>query len=109
MARPPIDLSVGYINVEGLHSKNFSCKLPYLEKKFIHDIEILVETWDSCKHDKNIQGYEVIEIKSQKKKNIVRGRSSGGLLIYIKSHLFEFVKKCKATPYCLIVNRFRHC
>ncbi len=89
MAKSPIDLSVGYINIEGLHSKNFSCKLPYLEKKFIHDIEILVETWDSCRHDKNIKDYEVIEVKSQKKKKIVKGRSSGGLLIYIKNISFN--------------------
>ena len=69
MIKSPIDLSIGYQNVDGPHSKNFSCKLPYLEKKFIHDIEILAETWDSCKHNKDIDGYKIIEtIKSQKKK-----------------------------------------
>ena len=104
MAKSPIDFSVGYHNIEGLHSKNFSCKLPYLEKKLIHDIEILVETWDSCKHSKDIPGYKVIEIKSQKKKRVVKGRSSGGLLIYIKNHLYDFIKKCTATPYSKKVN-----
>ena len=94
MAKSPIDFSVGYSNIEGLHSKSFSCKLPYLQKKFIHDIEVLVETWDSCKHNKEIGGYKIINVvKPQKKKNVVKGRSSGGMIIYVKEHLFEYVKK----------------
>ena len=99
MAKSPIDLSIAYQNIGGLHSPSFTCKLPYLEKKFIHDIEILSETWDTCKHGKDIPGYKFIEIKSQKKKKIAKGRSSGGLLIYIKTHLYEYVTKCTATPY----------
>lgn len=99
MAKSPIDFSIGYQNIDGLHCGIFNCKLPYLEEKFIHDIEILSETWDSCKHDKNIQGYRFLEIKSQKKQKVTKGRSSGGLLIYIKNHLFDYVKKVTVTPY----------
>ena len=84
----PIDLSIGYQNIEGLHDKNFSCKLPYIGKKFIHDIEIISETWDSCPHSKEIDGYKIIDIaEAQKKRHITKGRSSGGMIIYCKNHL----------------------
>ena len=97
--KTPIDFSIGYQNIDGLHTKNFSCKLPYIHKKFIHDIEILTETWGSCEHDKEIDGYRLIEIEPQKEKGVSKGRASGGLLIYCKSHLFRYIKECKKTPY----------
>ena len=97
--KSPIDFSIAYQNIDGLHCGNFTCKLPYLEKKFIHDIEIISETWDSCKHGKDIQGYKFIEVKAQKKNRISKGRSSGGLLIYIKNYLSDYVKKLTVTPY----------
>ena len=97
--KTPIDLSIGYQNIEGLHSKNFSCKLPYIQKKFIHDIEIISETWDSCKHNKEIDGYKIVDVsESQKKKNITKGRSSGGIIIYCKNHLEKFIKQCGISP-----------
>ena len=98
MSISPIDLSVGYQNIDGLHCGNFACKLP-LEKKFIHDFEILSETWDTCKHGKDIHGYKFIEVKAQKKSKVVKGRSSGGIIIYIKTHIFQHVKKHTVTPH----------
>ena len=101
----PIDLSIGYQNIDGLHSKTFSCKLPYIEKKFIHDIEILAETWDSCKHNKEINGYKIIkDNKSQKVSTITKGRSSGGIIIYCKNHLHRFIKKCLITPHYIWID-----
>ena len=41
--KTPIDLSIGYHNIEGIHSATFDCKLPYLASKFIHDIEVLFQ------------------------------------------------------------------
>ena len=104
-AKTPIDLSIGYQNIDGLHSKNFSCKLPYIEKKFIHDIEILSETWDSCKHNKEIDGYKILdESKAQKEKNTTKGRSSGGITIYCKNHLYDFMKPCMKTPHYIWIE-----
>jgi exonuclease III len=98
--KTPLDLSIGYQNIEGLHSRNFSCKLPYLEKKFIHDIEILSETWDTCSHSKDIDGYKTIKpVKPQKKSNIKKGRASGGMIIYCKNHLHKYIKEVLRTPH----------
>ena len=99
MTKSPIDFSIGYQNIEGIHDKNFACKLPYIEKKCIHDIEIITETWGFCTHSKDIAGYKLVdEIKPQKKRKIVKGRSSGGLLVYVKSYLYNFIKKVLFTP-----------
>ena len=97
--KTPIDLSIGYQNIEGLHSKNFACKLPYLQPKLIHDIEILSEAWGvTCNHSKDIPGYKTIQIESNKKSEIRKGRSSGGILIYCKNHLHKFIKQYDKTP-----------
>ena len=83
--KTPIDFSIGYENIDGLHTKSFSCKLPYTQKKFIHDIEILTETWGSCEHDKEIEGYRLIdEIEPQKEKGVSKGRASGGYSYTVK-------------------------
>ena len=103
--KTPIDLSFGYQNIEGIHSPIFSCKLPYVHSKFIHDIEVLSETWGSCNHDKNIEGYKLIEeIVPQKMPNIRAGRSSGGLLVYCKNSLSKYIKKTKVTPYYIWIT-----
>ena len=88
----PIDFSIGYQNIEGIHSPTFSCKLPYLQTKLIHDIEVLLEAWGTCDHNKDIPGYEKVQIDSNKKSNIKKGRSSGGILIYVKKHLYKHIK-----------------
>ena len=83
--KTPIDLSIGYQNIEGIHSQNFACKLPYLQSKLIHDIEVLSEAWGACNHSKDIPGYKIVDqIDPSKKSNIKKGRSSGGLLILQK-------------------------
>ena len=93
--KTPIDLSFGYHNIEGIHS-SFGCKLPYIHSKFIHDIEVLSETWGLCSHDKNISGYKLLEkVDPHKKSNIKKGRASGGLLIYCKEKLAKYIKITK--------------
>ena len=100
--KTPLDLSIGYQNIDGLHSPIFDCKLPYLQTKFSHDIEVLSETWGTCDHDKNIPGYKLLEhIKPHKIQNIKKGRSSGGLLIYCRTTLQNYIKKGNLTPYYL--------
>ena len=98
MIKTPIDFSVGYQNIEGIHSRTFDCKLPYLQSKLIHDVEVLSEAWGVCNHSKDIPGYEIIQIDSNKKSDVKKGRSSGGILIYIKKHLFKYVKEIERTP-----------
>ena len=98
--KTPIDLSFGYQNIEGIHSPQFGCKLPYIHSKFVNDIEILSETWGSCTHEKNITGYKIIDIiHPHKKSSIRKGRASGGIIVYCKEHLEKFIKKTKVTPY----------
>ena len=97
MFKTPLDLSIGYHNIEGIHNPTFGCKLPFIKKKFIHDIEVLAETWGTCDHDKNVQGYKLIEIKPHKKSNIKKGRLSGGILIYYREHLHKCIKKGQSS------------
>ena len=59
--KTPIDLSFGYQNIDGIHSPQFGCKLPFLHSKFTHDIEVLSETWGICTHEKNTSGYKLLE------------------------------------------------
>ena len=95
-----LDLSFGYQNIDGIHSSSFGCKLPYIHSKFIHDIEVLSETWGTCTHEKNISGYKLLDhIPSHKISDVKKGRASGGLLIYCKDHLAKYVQKTKVTPY----------
>ena len=59
-----------------------------------NDIHILAENW-SCNHDKEIRGYQNIFVNGYKTPGILNGRSSGGLLLYVKEHLFKHVKILK--------------
>ena len=71
-----------------------------MHSKFIHDIEVLSETWGLCTHEKNLPGYELIEnIAPQKMSGIDKGRASGGILVYCKKHLAKYITKTKKTPY----------
>ena len=94
----PIDFSIGYQNIEGLHNKTFGCKLPYLQPRLIHDIEVLSEAWGVCDHSRDMPGYQLIPIDSTKKNNVKKGRSSGGILIYCKNYIFKHITKCDKTP-----------
>jgi hypothetical protein len=76
--KTPIDLSFGYQNIEGTHSPQFGCKLPYIHSKFVNDVEILSETWGTCTHEKNITGYKIIK-NVPPIKNPTSGRA--GLLV----------------------------
>ena len=97
--KTPIDLSFGYQNIEGIHGPTFMCKLPFIHSKFTHDIEVLSETWGVCNHEKNAPGYKLLcEIPPHKKSNIIKGRASGGILIYCKNSISPFIKKSKKTP-----------
>ena len=90
--KTPLDLSFGYQNIEGIHNKTFGCKLPLLHSKFIHDFEVLSETWGTCAHEKNVSGYKLIEqIKPLKGSDIRKGRASGGLLIYCREVLAKYM------------------
>ena len=53
--KPNLNLSIGYLNIEGLHDKVQGCKIKQLSDHFICDIEILSETWGNCNY------YNVVE------------------------------------------------
>ena len=94
MYKTPLDLSIAYQNIEGIHNLTFGYKLAHITSKFIHDIEVLSETWGECKHETGYKGYKLITIPLQKIAGVKKGRSSGGLLIYYKEHLKEYIKSC---------------
>ena len=93
--RSLLNFSISYWNIEGVHDKNVGCKIPYINKHLKNDIEILSETWGECDHFGDVENYHVIKIDSKKNKQTKRGRSSGGLLIYFKHHLANFLKVIK--------------
>ena len=97
MFKTPLDLSIGYHNIDGIHNPTFGCKLPYIKQKFIHDIEVLTETWGTCDHDKNFPGYKLIEIKPHKRTNVKKGRLSGGIVVYYREHLHKYIKECQSS------------
>ena len=90
-----LGLTISYLNIEGVHSKILGCKIPHIEKYLNSDIEILAESWGSCKHDKGLKDYHLIEVKLRKLKDIKKGRKSGGLLIYFKNFLLNHIKMIK--------------
>ena len=91
-----INLSIGYHNIEGLHSPIFGCKHNNIE--FCNDIEILAETWTSCTQCKNaiIPNYTIIDkVLPKKKFGIKKGRASGGITILCKQFLAPYIKLVK--------------
>ena len=92
-----LNCSIGYQNLEGLHSDLHGCKLQNCIN-LTCDIEIFAETWTSCEKCLTIStpGYHLLEnIKPQKKGS--KGRSSGGLLIYCKDSLEDSIKVLKSS------------
>ena len=62
------NLSMSYLNINGLHRKEFGCKLESFQNEILqHDIVILSETW-GCKHEKDIikDHKNITEIKPTK-------------------------------------------
>ena len=97
----PLSLSIGYLNIHGLDSKWFGCKLPLLSNQITHDITVLSETW-KCDHSKNIEGYSYFEIEPQKLKD-KSGRASGGIIVYYKTFLEPHIEVLKrSTQYAWI-------
>ena len=90
------DLSIGYQNMAGIHDKILGCKINLLT--FIHDIEIISETWGSCPHNQEIVGYKIVNI-TKPQKLVKKGRDSGGILIYCKDHIKPFISVTKNSPH----------
>ncbi len=82
------NLSIGYQNIAGKHCPTLGCKLE-TQIELQNDIEILAETWSKCKNCTNtVEGYDLIEkIDPSKKRNCKKGRDSGGILIFARSHI----------------------
>ena len=92
-----LNCSIGYQNVEGLHSNLLGCKMESgLELKC--DIEILAETWSACELCKarNVPEYHLLKKVDPEKKG-KKGRSSGGLQIYCKKFLKKSIKILKSN------------
>ena len=96
-SKNPLNFSIGFQNIEGLHS-DCECFLPEITENIKNDIHFLAETW-SCNHDKEISGYKSFFKKGYKTPGVSTGRSSGGLLVYIKDNLQKHVKVLESTAY----------
>ena len=96
-AKIPLDFSIGFQNIEGLHS-DCECFLSEITENIKNDIHFLAETW-SCDHAKEIDGYKHYFQNGFKTPGVITGRSSGGLLIYVKENVQKFVKILSFTPY----------
>ena len=85
---PSSNLSIGLQNISGKHCPTLGCKISN-QIKLQNDIEILGETWSKCKSCTNIvDGYELVDfINPSKKANCIKGRDSGGLLVFAKNHI----------------------
>ena len=77
----PINFTIGFQNIEGLHS-DCECFLSEITENVKNDIHFLAETWN-CEHEKELTGYKNIFENGYKTPGIINGRSSGGFLLYI--------------------------
>ena len=68
--KPSINLSIGYLNIEGIHDKVHGCKLDVLNMYLKCDIEILSETWGQCNHFSELKNYNFIRNEAQKDASI---------------------------------------
>ena len=102
--KPSINLSIGYLNIEGIHDKVHGCKLDVLSKYLKCDIEILSETWGQCDHFSELENYNFIRNEAQKDASIKRGRSSGGIIIYYKKYLEKLIKNIKQTKHYIWID-----
>ena len=96
-SKNPLNFSVSFQNIEGLHVDG-ECFLADITQNINSDINFLAETW-TCEHDKEIKGFNSFHKNGYKTPGVCSGRSSGGLLVYIKEHLYKHVKILKSTPY----------
>ena len=96
--KPNLNLSIGYLNIEGINDKIHGCKIKQLKDYLRCDIEILSETWGKCTHYDEVEGYNYIINEAQKEATINRGRCSGGMIVYYRKYLEKQIKIIKQTP-----------
>ena len=87
------NLSMSYLNINGLHRKEFGCKLESFQNEiFQHDIVILSETW-GCKHEKILSRTTKILLKSspQKLKESKMAMDSGGIIVYVHNSIHKLI------------------
>ena len=96
-SKNPLNFSIGFQNIEGLHS-DCECFLPEITENIKNDIHFLAETW-TCEHEKEILGYKSVFKNGYKTPGVNTGRSSGGLLLYIKDNLQKHVKVLQSSAY----------
>ena len=93
----PLNLSIGFHNIEGLHS-DCECLLDDIKDHINKDIMFLAETW-TCEHTKNLEGYQCFYEPGYKNPGVTSGRASGGMLVYVKNYIKNFVKILQLNPY----------
>ena len=79
--KPNLNLSIGFLNIEGINDNIHGCKLKQLENYLKCDIEILAETWGEGKNCE-MENYHFFKTETRKDPLIKKGRFSGGMIIY---------------------------
>ena len=97
-----LNFSIGFHNVEGLHS-DCECFLPDIADSVINDINFIAKCWN-CDHDKELTGFQHFYENGFKTPGVKTGRASGGLLLYVRNNISKYVKILKKTPYCIWVE-----
>ena len=90
----PLSLSIGYLNIDGLHRKWLGCKILHIKELIIYDITIISETW-SCNLSEDIENYSYFQIDPQTSEQVKSGRSSDGIIVYYKSYLEPYISLIK--------------
>lgn len=92
-------LTITLWNIQGINSSSFGCKVKTLDfKKSVLDIDIIIlqETWRRTDEVTLCPpGYREISISSQKHEKITRGRDSGGIIIWHKLEIDNYIQLIK--------------
>ncbi len=83
-------------NIQGMFSSAFGEKSTNPDFVDSSDIIILLETW-SCLDSKTYtpSNYRELRIPSIKQPNVKNGRDSGGIIVWFKDHLWQYIQPMK--------------
>ena len=102
-----LNFSIGFHNVEGLHS-DCECFLPDIADSVINDINFIAECWN-CDHDKELTGFQHFYENGFKTPGVKTGRASGGLLLYVRNNISKYVKILKKRPTVSGLRWIKYC
>ncbi len=86
-------------NIQGMFSSAFGEKITnsdFVNIVYNSDIIILLETWSrSDSKSYTPPNYRELRIPSIKQPNVKKGRDSGGIIVWFKEHLWQYIQPVK--------------